>query len=358
MFESSPAAQFAAWLVAVDERLKRLEHHADLSDAVTDADGEISAADIRAAYRLLLNREPDPTGFADYLARAAAGFARGDLVAELLESDERATIAARNLAQVDVGGVLVSVDRTEREFGGTIAAGGIWEPHIVAQITRHLQPGAVFVDIGANVGVMSFHAARTVGPKGKVIAFEPNPDNIQRFLEGQLANGFAQVRLVPMAASAEKSIFAIKGSSNTYLAAPGAGMRLVQALAADEVLGTEPRIDMIKIDIEGHEPLAIAGLARTIARHAPLILCEFNPRCLQATAETPPERFAANLFEIAGQMEIIEHDGGMTPVEDPDALMRLWAQRNAWHVEMGNLPDGMVHFDLWLRPRSASGSAR
>lgn len=344
----------AEWLQTLDTRLKRLEDGSasapTASDDIATYDAEqVSEDDIRAAYRLLLHREPDPHGFAMYRTRSASGLTRDDLVDEFLGSTERVAIQAERLVSVDLGGVTVHIDRTEREFGRAIARDKVWEAHIVSQIHAHLSPGGVFVDIGANVGVMSFHAAKAVGPAGKVIAFEPNPDNVQRFLQGVQGNGFTQIRLYPMAASAEYGVFSIRGGSNTHLAEAALGERLVPALPADTVLRAEPRIDLIKIDIEGHEPMALAGLAETLGRHAPTILCEFNPRCLLATGGPTPESFAQSLFDLSSSLAVVEHDGSLCPVDSAAELMALWTHRNAQHVAKGDLEDGMVHFDLLIR---------
>ena len=147
---------------------------------------------------------------------------------------------------------------------------------------EYLSHGHVFVDVGANVGVMSFHAAKIVGPTGKVISFEPNEDNICNFLHGVLENKFeAFVRLYPYALSAKAALFSLEGGSNTYLIKPAPGQRLTQSVRGDEILANEQRIDFIKIDIEGHEPFALQGLDQTLNRHKPLILCESQSSLLK-----------------------------------------------------------------------------
>src|ERR1700753_3810268 len=49
------------------------------------------------------------------------------------------------------------------------------EPHILHWMAERLRPGDVFFDVGAHHGWMSMVAARKVGSKGKVVAFEPSP---------------------------------------------------------------------------------------------------------------------------------------------------------------------------------------
>ena len=59
-----------------------------------------------------------------------------------------------------------------------------------------------------------------------------------------------------------------------------------------------------------------------------------------------PADFADQLFELAETVQVIEHDGTLKRAVTARKLMELWAQRNAEHVAAGDLPDGLVHFDL------------
>lgn len=306
--------------------------------------------DVKAAYRLVLGREPDPGGFSDYLGwLAKTSVSTHHLLTMFLNSQEFLASAAGT--KVDIGGgVFVYVDPTEPEFGRAIVTDATWEPHIVKTIRANLVRGQVFVDVGANVGVMSFTAAQVVGPAGKVIAFEPNEANACHFLRGAFENGYQEfVRLYQCALSAKASLFALQGSSNTHLISAGEQTRLVQSIPGDDMLASEPAIDLIKIDIEGHEPFAIQGLAETIRRHRPKILCEFNPRCLKDNLGVPAADFAEQIFDITREIQVIEHDGAIHAVKQARKLMQLWSRKNDAAVRTGLLPDGMTHFDLLFR---------
>ncbi|WP_204335942.1 FkbM family methyltransferase, partial [Klebsiella pneumoniae] len=71
-------------------------------------------------------------------------------------------------------------------------------------------------------------------------------------------------------------------------------------------------MDLIKIDVEGFELRVLRGLADTIRRFKPKILCEFNPMCIREQAETDPERLADHIFELAPHGDLVEHDGSFT----------------------------------------------
>jgi len=316
--------------------------------------GSATLEDVRAAYRLLLRREPDPIGLRHYQTLVEAGLSVDALIQAFENSDEYRQRAAARAAVVDVdcGDYFVQVESLESDFGWKIARDHTWERHIVAAVRTLLAPGDTFLDIGANVGVMSFAAARTVGPAGRVIAVEPNGANLQRLYGGIVRNGFANVRVLPFAASNRPAIFALAGgTSNTYVVESGPGQEYVQSVVLDEALAGLDRLDVVKIDIEGHEPLALEGFARTLRRFRPRLLLEFNPRCLRDHAGLDPRAVATTTFDLLDEVERIEPDGSRIPVPSAEALWAMWKDGNARMVSSGQLPDGMLHFDLLGRVR-------
>ena len=185
---------------------------------------------------------------------------------------ESAEYTSKHEYKVDLGGAILVVDAEEPEFGRHIARDATWEPHIVSVIQRNLHPGDVFVDIGANVGVMSLYAALAVGPTGKVLSFEPDERNAHLLLRTVFENKFHEfVRVYRFALSDSQAIFSMAGGSNANLVPASSPTRLVQAVRGDDVLAHEPRINFMKLDIEGFEPLALKGLERTVAKNKPLI---------------------------------------------------------------------------------------
>jgi len=312
----------------------------------------LSRQEIERAYRLLLGREADPGGLATYEQMGAEGLDLEGLRGIFLTSQEyRSSFAGAQQRIVDMGHAKVVVDATEPEFGRHIAQHGSWEPHIMEIIRQYLKPGDTYVDIGANVGVMAFTAASVVGPSGRVLAFEPHPDNVRNFLAGVAVNGFDNVTLHGFALSDAQSVFSLIGSSNGYLMPGGQSVFQTVALPGDPILADMPRIDFLKIDIEGHEPQALAGLDGMLRKHRPIVLGEFNPRCLRDHIGCPPADFARQLFDLTDAIDVIEHDGRITRIDSPGALTDLWARKNAEAVATGFLPDGMLHFDLLFRVR-------
>lgn len=308
--------------------------------------------EIRQAYHWILGREADQGGLDTYGPDYEAGTLdwRGLRRIFLDSAEFAASVEDYRIVEMP-GGMKVVVDANEPEFGRAIVGHRIWEPHVVSAIQAHLKEGDVYVDIGANVGVMAFNAAAAVGPSGKVIGFEPNPSNVGAFQRGVLANGLANVRLYPFAVSDAPRLISITRASNAKgkpTLDPLQFNHVVQAVPADEMLDREARVDFIKMDIEGFELPALHGLARTFARHHPMVLCEFNPLCLRDGGFTP-ESLAEHIFTLTPRVDVIDHGDERWPVGSVAELMDMWRRRDREATEAGHLPEGWVHFDLLFR---------
>ena len=102
---------------------------------------------------------------------------------------------ARLWVHIPVGpesGVWAHLDpRFEMEY-----ASGTYEFQVQRELLTNLQPGSVFYDVGAHIGIVSMFAAQVVGAEGAVFAFEADPENARRIEEHILRNGLKQISLV------------------------------------------------------------------------------------------------------------------------------------------------------------------
>lgn len=155
------------------------------------------------------------------------------------------------------------------------------EPEVIALLHRYLEPGAVFYDIGANIGLHSLIASEIVGPAGRVLAFEPGEINLKYFRR-TLENGVPNVSLHEFAIGAtdETRIFDVRGgamSGKLIVAGEKAidpvsvQVRSIDSLVAEGY----PRPDVIKIDIEGGEADALLGAVKTLETY-PVVICEMH----------------------------------------------------------------------------------
>jgi FkbM family methyltransferase len=188
---------------------------------------------------------------------------------------------------------------------------GTFEPYETRLVKKHLRPGMTFVDVGANVGYYTALAAMQVaGSGGRVIAFEPSPYAFDKLNSMVLKNKLEQVTAVRAGLSDKAGRgrlylgVGFKNHSPTMVAHDNAAVTEITVLSLDdevERLGIE-RIDLIKIDVEGHEPKVLAGAKRLLREgRIRMILCEFNEHWLCKSGSSP-SRLADTLRE-AGFVE-------------------------------------------------------
>jgi FkbM family methyltransferase len=187
---------------------------------------------------------------------------------------------------------------------------GLYELDTARVLRRLLRAGDTFVDGGANIGYFTLIAAKAVGPRGRVHAFEPQPEIRARLAEHVAANGVGEVVTIhPVALSDRPGRVplhtftdpAANHGLTTMFAPASAGTRSVEveAVRLDDYLpGIAPRL--IKLDIEGAEPLAIAGMSETLRRRRPAVIVELNPDTLARAGFSvgePVERLRAAVPE-------------------------------------------------------------
>jgi len=163
----------------------------------------------------------------------------------------------------------------------SIVVHGQWESHVERTIFGSLQPGNTVIDLGANVGYHTLAMAGAVGPGGQVHAFEANPEVMRLLKATMFINGMGWVRLYENAALDRPGTITLAsmpghfGSGHVLIeGAPrsdygqGYSTRVeVPAVTLDAALGNSVGpVDLIHMDIEGSEPLALRGAQALIDR--------------------------------------------------------------------------------------------
>lgn len=163
---------------------------------------------------------------------------------------------------------------------------GTYEVPIQNIFTQHLKPGNVFYDIGANVGFFSIIAAKLVGDKGKVYAFEPGEGNASSIRHNARLNNFNHIEVI------EKAVSHTSGEGQLLLAKYSGGHALATADAPPDLAG-EVTVDLVsiddliaqnkiappnfvKIDVEGAELDVLKGMTETIKTARPAIIYEVD----------------------------------------------------------------------------------
>ncbi len=157
-----------------------------------------------------------------------------------------------------------------------------WFEDEIKFLRRLLQPGQRIIDIGANLGVYTLSMARTVGPTGRVWAFEPASSTAGLLAQGIAANGFGHVVLEQCALSSESGTLRLTLNDQSELNSlvrdgePSGASEEVQVSTLDECRERHGWRDIafIKIDAEGEERNILNGGKRFLAEESPLIQYE------------------------------------------------------------------------------------
>jgi FkbM family methyltransferase len=149
-----------------------------------------------------------------------------------------------------------------------------------------LEDGGVFYDVGANMGFYTLIGSKRVGTAGKVIAFEPDPDNTAGIRDVIERNALGNVTVVELAVSDTGGTLAFERSAGLrhsgHLAGVGcdtidAGERIdVKVTTLDSFCQENPAPDVIKIDVEGGEGNVLRGALNTLRMHRPALVIEVH----------------------------------------------------------------------------------
>jgi FkbM family methyltransferase len=162
--------------------------------------------------------------------------------------------------------------------------GGSYEPEQTALFERWIGAGSTVLDVGAHVGYYTVLASVLAGPRGRVLAFEPNPRN-HGFLARHVAiNRCANVELVQAAVSdtAGTARFDFGTGSGTGHLAPGGALE-VRTVRLDEVCrerGITPAA--VKIDVEGAELQVLRGAEQTLGAARPVVFLSTHGAAVHA----------------------------------------------------------------------------
>ncbi len=197
-----------------------------------------------------------------------------------------AGITGREVFPVKLGG-----SRFRYEFSGNDSIGeqlfwhgsGFFEPEAAAVFSRYLSTARTVLDIGANTGLYSLMALAS-NPGCRVVAWEPFPGNFVKLARNIALNNFQdRAELRPEAAAASNATAYLEPHENWTMhsvsAAPSASSIPVCSTTVDSIVPTGSPVDLIKIDVEGHEFEVLCGARRVLAECRPAILIEIQPGC-------------------------------------------------------------------------------
>ncbi len=308
-------------------------------------DPAATASDVLACFRLILGRNPSPEEMAGHMANVGRPLA--DVVATYVGSAE---FSRRKLLQrpqgeirlVSLPGYRIYTPVTDEAVGRHVAD-GVYDPHIAAVLRRVLRPGMGMLDLGANIGVFALLAASLVGPNGSVLAMEPNPANARLLEASRLANEFSHLTVCQAAASRSAGVLALHcaGSNGTATEAAEQALLTAQTVAAlrvDDLVGAGQPVDLIKIDVEGAEHLALTGAEAVLRRCRPTIVSEFSPGLLRHVSGIDGASYLRFLQAFGYQLAVLGRDGSFVPGASVDAIVAAYGAAGTDHIDIVAVP--------------------
>jgi len=241
-------------------------------------------------------------------------------------------VANRFLLPVDNDTVLVRsfvgylyCSRNDHAVISCLADSGEFEPGLRRLLERVVEPGMIFLDVGAHLGLNTLAAARHVGKSGRVFAFEPTPVTYELLCRTLRLNGLEDCVVARCAAAGRENAGRLLyvsniSSHNSLYPLPGVETGVeVNVVRLDNTLQAGQRIDVAKIDVEGAELDVLAGMTRIIEENPGiLIIAEYGPSHLVRTG-TAPEDWLSTFSSQGFQGYVIEEpSGNCVPVEQVD----------------------------------------
>ena len=238
-------------------------------------------------------------------------------------------------SQIEIHGATVVLNPTDPVVSGALHF-GVYEKAETRFFQSACRDGMTFLDVGANLGYYTALAARAVGPNGRVLAVEPDPDSFGYLEQTIAANAVGNVEAFPVAASDAPAILPLyistdnRGDNRLYASDEERPQVEVKARPLDALLRENKidTVDLIKIDVQGYEPKVIAGLRETITASPNLtLLTEFWPQGIDEAGEDANE-FLRTLRELGLNLHELQPDGSLAELtDDTDFIARHQGRR-------------------------------
>jgi FkbM family methyltransferase len=228
------------------------------------------------------------------------------------------------LRTVQLGSYKLRVDLRDRVIAWALYVEGDFEGHVRRLLECLDLEGGVVVDVGANIGIYTLPLAGMVGPRGRVLAFEPEAAAFAQLEHNARVNGLAQIEPVQRAlgdVEAEMTLYCSPtnfGDHRLHSHGDVEVRQRVRVVTLDAELAgvADGAVRLIKVDVQGHEPFVLAGMAETLRRNPDLVvLVEVGPELLRSAGSSATEfvTFLRDLEMEAWEVSPIR----VTPMAEP-----------------------------------------
>jgi FkbM family methyltransferase len=162
---------------------------------------------------------------------------------------------------------------------------GQFEGAEIEALCSYARRDTAAIDVGANIGIYTVVLAAALGAGGRVLAFEPAPENVERLRRNLQMNGISNVDVFPLAVGARSESVALYLSddaachSTSAVAAQRRGRSLTVAASSLDTVWNDarrPGVSVMKVDVEGTELAVLEGARELLAACRPTLLIEIK----------------------------------------------------------------------------------
>lgn len=199
------------------------------------------------------------------------------------------------------------------------------DPAEIAEMLRRIPTGGTVIDIGAHKGAYSYWMGKAVGPKGRLIAIEPQPELAERLKEHYKSNPRVRVRHSAVSDTTGSITLHIPDAGPSHGATirrldPGETVRAIEVPSiAFSDLPSEfalRRIDFIKCDCEGAERVIFGSGKEVLEKFKPTVLVECEKRHAESDSDPVGELWA--IFQSLGYTGQCFVGGKLIDIKDFD----------------------------------------
>ncbi|MCK4266164.1 MAG: FkbM family methyltransferase, partial [Thermoplasmata archaeon] len=232
---------------------------------------------------------------------------------------------------------------------------------------KYVKTGDVVVDLGANIGYFTLLAANIVGKEGSVYSFEPEPRNYSYLTKNIQINNYENVTALQKAVGEKTGMVklficsydtghhtigqydGIKDYNPKQAEEEGEYVEVEKVALDDFFEGSERPVNIIKMDVEGAEMLALRGMDRVIRESSDIkMFFEFFPFLIKKMGDSPEEFIRKLLDDYDLDMFVIGHDYAMEDYGESKNFLRIKEVQDVMKI----CKKEKDHVNLFLKKKS------
>ncbi len=222
------------------------------------------------------------------------------------------------------------IDKNDEVVSQQLLQNGKWEPYETEIFKKSIKKGDTVVDIGAHIGYYTIIAAKIVGPKGRVYAFEPNPNNFKLLSKTIATNQYSNVILVKKAVSDKTGKIKLyintqnTGDHRVFNSHDDRKSITIETVKLDDFFSKNEKIDLIKMDIQGSEHNTLKGGRKLLTTNKNIsIITELEPELLKLN-NTSAKKFLDLLGKLGFRFYDINEQKKKTSPTTSEELIELY----------------------------------